>query len=240
MTSCSEDGSTRTDREDTGALAQGLVDLGRRLVDLGLVRGTAGNISVADGSGRVACSPSGTSLGELHPDQVSILEFTENRDLRAVGGPRPTKETAIHAALYRRSGGENATGVVVHTHSFHAMQASCLPAWSAHSAIPPYAPYFVMKVGNCPLIPYRHPGDPELGQLMDEVEVRYEAALLAHHGLVLTADTADHAIESTVELEEACRLGVSLSTVPGAEPLQEQVAVDLAARHGKPWGNRAG
>ncbi|MEY8654981.1 class II aldolase/adducin family protein [Brachybacterium paraconglomeratum] len=118
-------------------------------------------------------------------------------------GPKASKEMA----MYRRFG----AGVVVHTHSFHAVQASCLPPWAGHCAVPPDAPYFAMTIGNLPLSPYRHPGDPTLGDLLDERELDFRAALLSHHGLILYAERVDAAIAATVEIDEACRLAVSLA-----------------------------
>lgn len=212
-----------------------LVDLGRRLVELGLSRGTAGNVSIRNVEGTILASPSGTDLGALDPEQLSVLSTASDGTVEQTSGPKATKEMPIHAALYARFG----PGVVVHTHSFHAVQCSCLPPWTEHCAIAPYAPYFAMKVGNCPLIPYRHPGDPELGALIDAVDLDFHAALLAHHGLVLVAPTVHEAIAATIELEDACRLAVSLAQTPGARPLEDSSVAELAARADLPWGPRA-
>lgn len=212
--------------------AEDLALLGRRLVELGLSRGTAGNISIREPGGTVVASPSGTDLGALDPAQLSVLTSTPSGALEQVSGAKASKEVPMHAAMYRRFG----AGVVVHTHSFHAVQSSCLPPWTPHCAIPPYAPYFAMKIGNLPLIPYRHPGDPALGELIDEVDLEFRAALLAHHGLVLFAETVDEAIAATVELDDACRLAVSLAQIPQARALEEEAVAELAARNGRPWG----
>lgn len=213
---------------------QELIRLGGRLVDLGLSRGTAGNISILSGEGEVIGSPSGSDLGELDPDRLSHLSRHSDGALVQESGPKASKEMAMHAAMYRRFG----AGVVVHTHSFHAVQASCLPPWSEHCAVPPYAPYFAMTIGNLPLIPYRHPGDPALGDLLDERELDFRAALLAHHGLILYAETVDAAIAATVEIDEACRLAVSLAGVHAARALETTAAAELARRNGRPWGLR--
>lgn len=213
---------------------QELVRLGRRLVDLGLSRGTAGNISILSDGGEVIGSPSGSDLGELDSDHLSRLSRRADGALVQESGPKASKEMAMHAAMYRRCG----AGAVVHTHSFHAVQASCLPPWSEHCAVPPYAPYFAMTIGNLPLIPYLHPGDPALGDLLDERELDFRAALLAHHGLILFAETVDAAIAATVEIDEACRLAVSLEGVAGAQVLDGRATSELARRNGRPWGLR--
>lgn len=211
-----------------------LIDLGRDLVTSGLVRGTAGNISISDAAGSVVLSPSGFDLGALTPETVSQGAFADDGSIRHVSGPPPTKEAPIHAAFHRRTG----AGTIVHTHSFHAVQASCLPPWSEHCAVPPFTPYFPMKIGNCPLVPYRHPGDPDLGALIDAITVDFRAVLLAHHGLVVWAPTPAEAIAMTVELEDACRLMVGLAGTPEAQVLPARAVAELAARSGMPWGSR--
>lgn len=216
--------------------AEELVRLGHSLVELGLSKGTAGNISLLAETGEAVASPSGSDLGRLDVDNLSRLTRSDDGTLAQISGPKVSKEVPMHAAMYRRFG----PGVVVHTHSFHAVQSSCVPAWAPHCAIPPYAPYFMMKIGNLPLIPYRHPGDPALGTLIDEVDLDFRAALLAHHGLILFAETVDEAISATVELDEACRLAVGLARVVGAQPLDESMLSELAYRNGRPWGRRLG
>lgn len=213
-----------------------LAALGERLVELGLSRGTAGNISILTAEGEAIGSPSGTDLGRLDPDNLSVLRMAGDGELVQQGGPRASKEMPMHAAMYRRFG----PGVVVHTHSFSAVQSSCLPAWAPYCAVPPYAPYFVMTIGNLPLIPYRHPGDPELGELIDQADLDFRAALLAHHGLILYAESVDAAVSATVELEEACKLAVGLSGVPSAEVLDADALRELAQRNGRPWGSGRG
>jgi L-fuculose-phosphate aldolase len=123
---------------------------------------------------------------------------------------------------------------VVHVHAPNATSLSCLAPWSPLSALPPITPYFVMRVGQTPLIPYRHPGDPELGSLIESQPGRFRAALLANHGLVAAGPSLAAALAVTIELEEACR--ITLITMEHSPHLLQSAAIrDLTERYGTSW-----
>lgn len=207
-----------------------LADTGKRLAAAGLSPGSTGNISVLR-DGRVAMTGTGTDLSDLRPDGIAELTL----DGTHVRGPRPSKEVAMHLAMYAR----NPThGACVHVHSPFSVAASCLAPWSATSAIPPITPYFVMRVGQTPLIPYRTPGHPEIGALIRDEPTPSRAVLLANHGQVVSGtDTAD-ALEAAIELEEACRISV-LTAGHDRRLLSEDDAIELADRYGTPWTRRS-
>lgn len=199
---------------------------GRRLADEGMSPGSSGNISVLVGD-RMILSGSGTRLGALSPESLAVLDPQGTR----VDGAKPSKEAPLHAAMYRRNPAHRA---VVHLHSPHAVAWACSAPWSERSAIPPLTPYFVMRVGQTPLIPFRVPGDPELGRLVLEPGFRFHAALLANHGQIVSAENMDAAIDAAIEVEEACR--IALLTQGGSPRLLDEAAVrDLAAQWGTPW-----
>ena len=206
-----------------------LLAAGARVVADGLSPGTSGNISVRDGD-RVLVSGSGTSLGRLGPDDVAVLDL----DGRHLGGARPSKEWPLHLAFYARDVAHRA---VVHVHSPYAVAASCLEPWSEASAVPPLTPYYVMRVGQAPLLPYRPPGDPGLGDDLAACPWELRAALLANHGSVLAGRDAAEACERAVELEEACRITLLTTGLPRRE-LTPEATRHLAARWSSPWGGR--
>jgi ribulose-5-phosphate 4-epimerase/fuculose-1-phosphate aldolase len=203
-----------------------LVATGRRLVELGLSPGASGNLSVREGD-HVVITPTGALLGELDVEALSVLDL----DGRLVDGPKPSKEFPLHLAMYRRGVGVDA---VVHLHSPHAAAVSCLPAWSRRSAVPPLTPYFVMRVGQTPLVPYASPGDPRQARHVEELDFDFRAALLQNHGSLVAATGMAAAADAAVELEEVCRL---LLLLAGREPrlLSASEAAELAARYGTAW-----
>jgi L-fuculose-phosphate aldolase len=89
-----------------------------RLAGQGLVIGTAGNVSAAAGE-LVAITPTGAELGELAPEQVSVVD----RSGKLVDGElEPTSELGLHLAVYERYG----AGAVVHTHAPVSTALGCV------------------------------------------------------------------------------------------------------------------
>ena len=203
-----------------------MLEAAHHLAALGLSPGSTGNISC-----RVAetfhMSASGTHMASLEREQLATYARGE------WSGPKPTKEFPLHMALYERN--PEAT-CVIHLHSPRAAAASCLDPWSEYCALPPLSPYFVMRVGNLPLIPYRHPGSVELGDLLRESAHPFDCALLANHGVV-AAGSVSQAVERCIEIENSSGLLLQLA---GFSPhtLGEQECLELAERNARPWGHR--
>ena len=208
-----------------------MVQLGRQLVEWGLSPGTSGNLSVRDGD-HVIMSPTGTSLGELRRDQLSVLDL----DGKRLDGPPPSKEYPFHRALYRRSAESRA---IVHLHSSNASAQACLPAWSDRSAVPPLTPYLVMRVGQVPLIPYAAPGSSEQATIIEELPFRFTSALLQNHGLITSGASLEDAVSRAVEVEECCKL-LSLIGQRESRHLTAAQVDELVDRYGAPWDTAPG
>lgn len=204
-----------------------LIEAGRALVGAGLSPGSSGNISALDGD-RVLVSGTGTSLGSLTPESFAIVSPTGEH----LGGARASKETPLHVGFYRRDASHRA---VVHVHSPQAMAFSCTEPWSENSAIPPLTPYFVMRVGRTPLLPYRMPGSAQLGEDILEAPGELRAALLAHHGSVVAGTDLADAVDRAIEVEEACRVALLTASASRRELTPEQVD-ELCERWRSPWG----
>lgn len=206
--------------------AQTLCAAGRRAVDLGLSPGTSGNISVRAGETTLA-SPTGIGLGDLDPDGLTVLDAAGAH----IGGPRPSKEYPLHRAMYGKAPEERA---VVHLHSTHASAASCLPAWSSASALPPITPYLVMRVGQAPLVPFAAPGSDRLAQNLAGLPGRFRAALLANHGSIVAGSDAGTALNAAIEIEEAARIYVLLNGREFSVLAPDEVR-ELTERYGTTW-----
>lgn len=211
---------------ERSAAAGELIEAAHRLAALGLSPGTSGNVSVRVGSA-ILVSATGAALADLAIDGLAVLD----PDGGLVRGPRPTKEWPLHLALYRRSPDVSA---VVHLHSPAAVAASCLPPHSQRSALPPITPYFVMRVGQTPLIPYAHPGDRSQADAVEHHPGDFRALLLQNHGSVVTGASAAEAAERAVELETAADTVLRLAGLP-AVPLDDAAARELARTYGSPW-----
>jgi len=171
---------------------------GKSLFDRRYTCGGSGNMSarLADG---VLVTPTNSCLGRLEKDRISKLDG----DGKLISGDPPSKEWVLHLAIYRA---RPDAGAVVHLHSPHAVAVSCLNGLNSDNVLPPLTPYFVMRIGRLPLVPYYPPGDPGLAEAAGRVAGRCRGVLLAHHGTVVSGKDLDDAVYNAEELEETARL----------------------------------
>jgi ribulose-5-phosphate 4-epimerase/fuculose-1-phosphate aldolase len=210
------------DGTDIAAAAEDIVQMGASIFARGLTPGRTGNLScrIAD---EIVVTPTGASLGSLDARGLAIIDL----DGRPVRGGLPTKEAAMHAALYRSRPTARAA---VHLHSTHAVAWSCLTDIDERSALPALTAYFAMRVGRLPLVPYVAPGDPALGVAVEEVAHEHHAMLLANHGSVVAGDDLLQAADAAEEIEETARLALLLHHRPTRPLTAAQVSALGAAR----------
>ena len=177
---------------------QAIVDLGKSMFERRLTFGSSGNISVRLDDGWLM-TPTNVSLGKLDPDRLTRLDV----DGKFVSGDTPTKEAFLHLAMYRERA---SAGAVVHLHATHSVAVSCLEDVNPADVLPPITAYYVMRVGQLPLVPYFPPGDPELGEAIGRLASRHASMLLANHGPVVAGTSLDAAANAMEELEETARL----------------------------------
>lgn len=211
---------------DEAALRQALVEAGRSFHARGYAIGSAGNLSVKLDDGYLV-TPTNASLGALDAGRLAKLDAGFN----PVSGDRPTKEVSMHRAFYETRAG---TEAVVHLHSTHAAALSFRNDLAEIDPIPVFSPYFVMRVGHLPVLPYFRPGAEAIGQAIRALGGRCRAVLLASHGPVNSGTSLQDAVGSAEELEETARIYLML----GAEKLRllspEEIA-DLVATFRLEW-----
>jgi methylthioribulose-1-phosphate dehydratase len=96
------------------ALAEALVEAGRRMDARGWVPGSAGNLSARIDEGRIAITRSGVHKGRLHTADIIAVDDEGNP---LVEGQKPSAETLLHCQLYRLF---PPVGAVLHGHSLAA------------------------------------------------------------------------------------------------------------------------
>ena len=208
--------------------------IGRSLFERGYVHATAGNISVRLDDGFLI-TPTDACLGFLDPAKLARLDANAQQ----LSGDRASKTIALHAHIYGAAGRFDAnTRCVIHTHSTHCVALS-LEATGAE-LLPPITPYFVMKVGHVPVIPYHRPGDPQAAALVAQTIARYgergapiRAVMLERLGPNVWHDSPAAAMATLEELEETARL-MALSRTP-PEPLTETQIDELRQTFGAHW-----
>jgi ribulose-5-phosphate 4-epimerase/fuculose-1-phosphate aldolase len=195
--------------------------VGRSLYERGYVHATAGNISVRLKDGYLI-TPTDASLGFLAPDALAKVDF----EGRQVSGPPASKTLALHKRIYEV---QRASGCVIHTHSAHCVALTLSDP--VGELLPPITPYFVMKVGHVPVVPYARPGSPEVVDQVAELIARYarretplRAVMLTRLGPNVWHDTPAQAMAVLEELEETARLWLLANPKPSAlstDALQE-------------------
>ena len=151
------------------ALRDEICRVGRSLFERGYVHASAGNISVRLDDGFLI-TPTDACLGTLDPARLARLNAAGEQ----TAGDRASKTLALHRRIY---GAAPAARCVIHTHSTHLVALTLQGVWSADDILPPITPYFVMKVGHVPLIPYHRPGDPAAAAMATLEELEETARL---------------------------------------------------------------
>lgn len=199
-----------------------IVRLGRSMFDRGLTGGSTGNVSARLDDGSTIMTPTNASLGNLDPERLSLLDTSG----QLVSGDRPTKESFLHASMYRKRRDDRA---VVHLHSTHSVAVSILDGLDPTDVLPPLTAYYVMRVGQLPLVPYFAPGDAALADAVAQLAGKHHAMLLANHGPVVSGSSLSDAQYAMEELEETAKLFLLLKD-NRLRPLTDEQCADLQRR----------
>lgn len=207
-----------------------IVRYGRMLVELGLVIGPGGNISVRAGD-IMYISPAGCALDELDPEQCVAVHIPSGRPV-SPEAPRPSSETPTHLACYRRRPDAMA---VVHAHPPMAIALSLL-GMDIRAMYPEFVIYLGEKVPN---LGYLLSSTEEMGQSVAEAMSRYQAVVLQNHGTVAVGSNAKEAFIRTQIVEESAR--ILLSVLPAGQPryLSEREIADILQVYGPARGTNS-
>ncbi len=190
-------------------LRQEICRVGKSLYDRGYVHGSTGNISVRipqDAGGGFLITPTDACLGFLVPARLSLLDQAGQQ----ISGDRASKTLALHKRIYACS--EQAM-CVIHTHSSYLVDLTLRGVWCTQDIVPAITPYYVMKVGHVPLVPYFPPGDVRVADCVErlildaaERELPLRAVMCERLGPQVWNDTPSSAMATLEELEETAKL----------------------------------
>lgn len=216
---------TNSQHATENALREEIVRIGADLYQCRYTVGSAGNISARLADGWLI-TPTDACLGHLDPAAISKVDAAGNW----LSGHKPSKTLQLHRAVYDHNSEMHA---VVHTHSTHLVALTLAGVWHEDDVLPPITPYYVMKVGHVPLIPYHRPGDPAVAERVRELATRTRAVLLERLGPVVWGATVSQAAWALEELEETARLW--LMTNPCPAPLDAHQIDELRTVFGAKW-----
>lgn len=215
----------------SAALREEICRVGASLYGRGYVHASAGNISVRLPDGGFLITPTDACLGTLQPDRLAAVDANGVQ----TGGDRASKTLALHRRIYAA---DPQAGCVIHTHSTQLVALTLAGVWRPDDIVPPLTPYFVMKVGHVPLIPYHRPGDPAVADLVAaRIEaqraagVPIRAVMLERLGPNVWHRSPAEAGAVLEELEETARLWLQTR----AQPLTEAQISELREHFGAAW-----
>jgi len=220
----------------TEAQARGeIVRVGRSLFERGYVHATAGNISVRLPDGGCLITPTDACLGFLDPERLARVDAAGQQ----IAGDTASKTLALHRRIYEAARRlDPDTACIIHTHSTHCVALTLRAC--GDELLPPVTPYFVMKVGHVPVMPYERPGAAATVTRVVEAIARYgatgtpiRAVMLTRLGPTVWHDTPAAAMATLEELEETARLVVVNGAAP--EPLSEPQIDALRATFRARW-----
>jgi len=182
-----------------------IADYGKKLVTLGLTKGTGGNISICSRrEDLMAISPSGMDYFETEPEDVAVLRVSDG--VQVEGSYKPSSEHAMHRIFYTDRDDINA---VVHTHSTYATTLATM-GWGL-----PASNYLIALAGpDVRCAPYQSFGTPELARAAFEYMKDRYCVLLENHGLLAGAKDIANAMNIALIIEECCQT-YYLATVAG-------------------------
>jgi L-fuculose-phosphate aldolase len=147
---------------------------GRWIYQHGYVASTDGNISLRLDPRRILTSPTAISKGMMECDDLVV---TDLEGKKVAGRRNPSTELGMHLLIYRRRPDIHA---VCHAHPPVATgyAAAGVPL---NKALLSEA---VLALGCVPVARYGTPGTPELTEAIEPLVQKYDAILMANHGVV--------------------------------------------------------
>jgi L-fuculose-phosphate aldolase len=206
-----------------------LIEVGRRLVEAGMVNGWAGNLS-GRSQGKIVITRSGADLGGLtHVDFVYVNPRMMQLEQRL---PKPSSELGMHLAAYEA---RPEIEVALHVHPPQVISLGLLGR-----SLPALTPDFYFHLGaSVPLLPYITPATENLKTAVCLALRSTSAVMLQNHGVMVVGKSVGQALLRLKILEE--QAGIYLAALAAGEPRvlsEEDMRALDEATGGKYVGNQ--
>lgn len=179
---------------DEAQLRADLLHVSRRLVDLGLNRGTSGNASVRCGE-QILITPAVLPVSAMS-DKDMVLIDTDGTVLK---GGKPSSEWRFHCDILNA---RPDIGAVLHTHAIFSTTLACL-----HREVPAVHYHIAFGGGDSVRCArYALFGEPMLSAHALEALHGRKACLLANHGMIALGADLEDALSVAQEVEFVCEV----------------------------------
>ena len=188
-----------------------IVSYGKKMVKLGLVFGSEGNISVRLPSKGYLITPSMVDYEEMRKEDIVLVDG-EGSVLS--GDKKPSIETPIHLAVYKARKDVNA---VIHSHPTFSTVVAILGL-----KIPPIVEEMIPFLGGeLVTSEYGIPGSEELANNVVKALGNKNAVFIANHGLLACGSSLKDALRNTMLAERIARVFVLSSLLGKPRELPE-------------------
>lgn len=167
--------------------------------ELGLVAGSAGNVSRRADEGHIAITPTSIPYERLREEEIVIVELRTSRAVESAAAP--SYELPMHRVVY-----ESRTDIaaIVHTHAPYVSTLSVL-----RRPLPPIIDEMLLCLGGTiEVAGYAFTGTEEVGRNVVAVLGERAGVILANHGNVCVGRTLERALHAAVVMETCARIYV--------------------------------
>lgn len=166
----------------------------RRLVELGLNRGTSGNAAVRCGE-QILITPAVLPVSKMTERDMVLIDT----DGTVLKGGQPSSEWRFHCDILNARPDISA---VLHTHAIYSTTLACL-----HRDVPAVHYHVAFAGGDSVRCAhYALFGEPLLSEHALEALRGHKACLLANHGMIALGSDLDDALSVTQEVEFLCEV----------------------------------
>ncbi len=203
-------------------LKKELVDYFRKLYENGTVNLFEGNLSARDND-VILMTPSQQNKERMTADM--IVEMDEQGTVLSDNGYAPSSESQMHLEIYRL---RPDVGAVVHDHSAFA----CAFALAGIPIRGELAELYMLYGGEIPCCSYGTPGTDAVFTEFSHYfsEKKYDAVLLANHGLVTAGKNLEDAYAKAEAVEKIAKITLLARLLGGESPLPDGAADALLTR----------
>jgi L-fuculose-phosphate aldolase len=197
-------------------IIKALTELGKVMVEKGLVVSSGGNISGRDGK-LIYLSPTGYSLDNIKAKEWAVID--SNRE-KQIGGLKPTCEVEMHLRIFKA---RPDVRFVCHAHP-----STAVGLISGGMEIMPFTPEFVALVDRIKYLPFITPGGHKLAVAVEKAFAKgVNAVGLRNHGVITVGRSTREALTRMIVIEDQAKIQVAALAAGKPRPLaaKEQNAV---------------
>jgi len=204
-------------------IRQDVVDVAQQMEELGLVVGTAGNVSGRLPDGTICLTPSSVPYPDITPAGLAVTNLDGSR--ADSSGGKPSTEKDMHLSCYNAF---PEVGGVVHCHPVHGSMFAI-----AHQAIPAVIEEVIVYVGgDVPVADYATTGTPELAAEVVRHLGDRGAVLMANHGLLCVGKSPHDALHTAMVVEHTAKIIFGARVLGGEVPLPSDISESFGNIYG--------